>query len=446
MIRSGIPYRTKNIIKKASAVAKQFHLKLIYSLLFSGLFTAPVLVLAHDDHNHKEGESHSHTVLGHSFNPQLSLVLDSGFTWTDFNANNYFLPGFQRGNEATILGAGFALNEAELNIQSTIDEYLYGNFTLAFHQHSNHIEYDIEEAFIKTLTLPYNLTLQAGRFYSGIGYLNYHHRDQWDFADVPLIYRAFFNNQYFDDGVQLTWTAPTPFYWQFGAEAFPGNYFPAAGGGDHIGSMSLFTHIGDLEHKFHRWQLGLSYLHTKPSERESLILGGHGDEHHHGAEEEHHHDEYAFSGNSNTLGIDAIWKWAPQGYNCHQLFTFQGELFHRHEDGLVALGDELSSLDSTQNGGYIQAVYQFLPKWRVGYRYDRLWSDNDGSVEEVLNETLLLPDNYDPHQNTFMIDFSPSHYSRIRLQYNQDHSQPELNKQVMLQFIVNMGAHGEHPF
>ncbi len=430
-------------------MVNQFRLKLIFPLLFSGLFSAPVAVLAHDEHNHNEVEQQPHTVLGHSFNPQLSLVIDSGFTWTDFNANNYYLPGFQRGNEATILGAGFALNEAELNIQSTIDEYLYGNFSLAFHQHAEHIDYDLEEAYIRTLALPYDLTIQAGRFFSGIGYLNYHHRDQWDFADVPLVYRALFNNQYFDDGVQLTWSAPTPFYWQFGTEAFPGRNFPAAGSGDHIGSMSLFTHIGNLEHNYHRWQLGLSYLHTKPSSRDSLILGGHSDahDHDHNEEDEHNHlNDYEFSGNSNTIGIDAIWKWAPQGYACHELVTLQGELYHRHEDGIVALGDEVTSLESTQNGGYFQAVYQFLPKWRVGYRYDRLWSDNEGSVDEVLNETLLLPDSYRPHQNTVMVDFSPSHYSRLRLQYNQDHSQPVLNKQVMLQFIVNLGSHGAHPF
>jgi hypothetical protein len=384
----------------------------------------------------------------HSFNPQLSLVLNGGFTWSSFDPNNYYLPGFQRGNEATITSPGFAINEAELNIQSSIDPYFYGNATLALHQDSDSSEIDLEEAYIRTQMLPYGLAVKAGRFYSDIGYLNHHHKHQWDFVDPPLIYRAFFNNQYYDDGVQIRWLAPTPLYWEVGAEGFPGRNFPAAGSGNHLGSVSLFSHIGDDIGHNQSWLWGLSYLHTAPSERESLLQGGHNHSHDHEHEHDHGHEhgDYAFSGTSNTVGTDIIWKWAPDGNACARQLTLQGEFYHRHENGMVALDTEYSSLQSHQNGTYIQAVYKFMPRWRVGLRYDRLWSTNSGNDNEVLTETLLLPDSYHPHQTTAMIDFSPSEFSRIRFQHNQDHSLPALNKQYMLQFIVNLGAHGAHEF
>lgn len=394
-------------------------------------------------------EEETQTRFAHSFNPQLSLVLNGGFTWSSFDPDDYYLPGFQRGNEATIAAPGFAINEAELNIQSSIDPYFYGNMTLAMHQHSGATEIDLEEAYIRTQMLPYGFAVTAGRFYSGFGYLNHHHRHQWDFVDAPLIYRAFYNNQYYDDGVQARWLAPTPVYWELGFEAFPGQHFPAAGGGNHLGSLSLYTHIGDDFGQHSSWLWGISYLHATPSEREALLQGGHdhGHDHDHDHVHGHEHGDFVFSGRSDTIGMDMIWKWAPDGNACARQLTLQGEIYHRHENGEVALNeDEASLLKSNQNGFYAQAVYKFMPRWRVGLRYDRLWSSNQGNDDEVLTETLLLPNGYHPHQTTAMIDFSPSEFSRIRFQHNLDHSLPTLNKQYMLQFIVNLGAHGAHDF
>lgn len=408
--------------------------KLLYSLSLLTL-VFPLLLKAEDPPG------------SHGFNPQLSVVLNGGFTWSSFDPDDYYLPGFQRGNEATIASPGFAINEAEVNIQSSIDPYFYGNLTIAMHQHANDTEFDLEEAYVRTQSLPYGFALKAGRFYSGLGYLNHHHKHQWDFVDAPLIYRAFFNNQYYDDGMQLLWLAPTPVYWELGAEAFPGRNFPAAGSGNHIGSVSLYTHIGDDFSQNSSWLWGISYLHTGPTEREALLQGGHNHHHDHEHEHGHAHDDFVFSGKSNTIGMDAIWKWAPNGNACSQQLTLQGEIYHRNENGEVALdADEASSLKSNQNGFYAQAIYKFMPRWRVGLRYDRLWSSNQGNDEEVLTETYLLPNGYHPHQTTAMIDFSPTEFSRIRFQHNQDHSLPTLNKQYMLQFIVNLGAHGAHDF
>lgn len=429
--------------------------KIFYSLCYSILFGSPYFAAAHEHHGESSEintASSTSSHLGHDFNPQLSVMLNGGFTWTSFDMDNYFLPGFQRGNEASPMPAGFSINEAEVNIQSNIDPYFRGNLTIALHQDEHKVDFEMEEAFIETISLPYGFKLKAGRFFSGIGYLNYHHTDQWDFVDAPLIYRAFFNNQYFDDGVQAIWTtciAPLPFYWEIGTEAFPGRNFPAAGSGNHIGSASLFTHIGNSFNENHRWRFGISFLHTKPSERTGFILGDHGHGHHQEDDdgEDFSHDSYNFSGSSTTIGTDFVWKWMPHYNPCQRQLILQAELYHRHEEGIIALAEEeLSSLHSHQNGWYGQIIYKFLPRWRMGYRYDRLWSDNSGGNEEVLMETLLLPDNYHPHQNTIMIDFSPSEFSKIRLQYNLDHSQPILNKQTSLQFIVNLGSHAEHPF
>ena len=54
---------------------------------------------------------------------------------------------------------------------------------------------------------------------------------------------------------------------------------------------------------------------------------------------------------------------------------------------------------------------------------------------------------YRPKRTTAMVDWSPSEFSRLRLQYARDESQQGLtDKQVSLQYVMTLGAHGAHRF
>ncbi len=92
-----------------------------------------------------------------------------------------------------------------------------------------------------------------------------------------------------------------------------------------------------------------------------------------------------------------------------------------------------------------------MPRWRVGYRYDRL---DHGTVD---NGTSLGLDrrpfrrcsltDYNPTRNTAMVDWSPTEFSRLRLQYAVDKSRIDLtDHQLLLQYILSLGAHGAHRF
>ena len=206
------------------------------------------------------------------------------------------------GEEAGLLHPGFSINEAEIDFQATVDDYLYGYASIALEQHPDETEVELEEAYFRTLKLPSGLKFKAGRFYSGIGYLNHHHKHQWDFVDAPLVYRTFFANQYNDDGVQLGWIAPTKLYWEFAVEAFPGSNFPAAGGGNHIGSITAFTHLRNELSQNVSWQIGASYLHAKPNGREALLITDPFDNDM--AQDDDDNNTYLFSGRNNTFGLD----------------------------------------------------------------------------------------------------------------------------------------------
>ena len=115
--------------------------------------------------------------------------------------------------------------------------------------------------------------------------------------------------------------------------------------------------------------------------------------------------------------------------------------FHDPDDPL-----EESSLDGSQDGWYLQGIWQFTRGWRVGARYDAVDSDNSGSDPDVLDEAGLLSNGHKPERVSLMTEWVPSEFSRIRLQYNRDDSYEESDDQLFLQYTFSIGAHGAHTF
>ena len=375
-----------------------------------------------------------------SLNPDISLTIDGRYgSYT--NESDYELPGFMLGGEATRGEQGFGLGHNELSISSNIDDMFYGKLTLAIADHEGETEVELEEAYIETLAIGNGVTVKAGRFFSDIGYLNNQHGHSWDFTDAPLIYRGLFGNQLIDDGIQASWLAPTDIYFKLGFETTRGERFPAGGAAnDGNGAGALFAKFGGDVGTSHAWQFGLSHWRADVEGRSS---GGHA--HEGGAEE-----VPAFNGDSEISGVDFVYKWAPNGNNRERSLKIQAEYFVRDEDGVVELEGsdplESTSYQGEQSGWYLQTVYQFIPRWRIGYRYDQLNADNAGADDEVLEEAGLDDEGHTPKRSTVMLDYSHSEYSRIRLQYAVDKSYEDSDNLFFIQYIVSLGAHGAHRF
>ena len=100
----------------------------------------------------------------------------------------------------------------------------------------------------------------------------------------------------------------------------------------------------------------------------------------------------------------------------------------------------------TQSGWYLQGVYQFMPRWRAGLRYDQL---NPGNAQIGASNAASVINSYGytPTRNTLMLDYNPSEFSRLRMQVAQDKSRQGLtDNQLFLQYIMSLGAHGAHQF
>jgi hypothetical protein len=150
-----------------------------------------------------------------------------------------------------------------------------------------------------------------------------------------------------------------------------------------------------------------------------------------------------FSGTSKLFIADFIYKWSPQGNRTHQELKLQGEYFNRNEVGLFSDKNITNTaLDQDQNGWYLEGVYRFARQWRVGLRHGQLHSDK---LPAVFNNTLLAAEK-SPKQQSLMLDWTNSEFSRIRLQYDLNKLDGNSENSWTLQYIAAFGAHGAHSF
>jgi hypothetical protein len=372
------------------------------------------------------------------FNPEISLILQGQYAnlngdITDRNITGFLSPGQFEAS------SGFSIAETELVLSASVDPYFRGYLNAAIDPDGG---VGVEEAWAETTALGHGFTIKAGRFLSALGYQNAVHPHAWDFATNNLMYDAAFGGAYTQNGAQVKWVAPTDLFIEVGAEFGNGDSFPSTTSSG-LGDYALFSHIGGDVGVSNSWTAGLSYLYGKAQDRESGM--------------DDLNDVWAetyFNGNSKNWIANFVWKWAPQGNPTERYFKFAAEYFWRNEQGTLLCADNTaeggvcdgtdSAYTSSQSGGYLQGVYQFMPHWRVGYRYDRL---NDGDYNFGANDAFLPVYAYAPTANTAMLDYSPSEFSRLRLQYTQNRSMFGISEnQFFVQYIMSLGAHGAHKY
>jgi len=367
------------------------------------------------------------------FNPAISLVAQGRYAAFSGEEGEREIPGILLGAETGRGPEGFALGESELVLSANVDDLFYGFFDVAFGQDADEFEAEVEEAYFQTLALPEGFTLKGGQFFSAIGYQNARHSHTWDFIDQPLAYEALLDNQFIDPGVQIAWVAPTELYLELGAEAFSGDRFPAGGSANGgVGAATAYAKLGGDIGVSNSWKAGIAYLMADPQNRESRGF-----------------DTWPllFNGDTDLVVADLVWKWAPNGNFRERNFIFQTEYLHRHEHGSLLLEDPagpvFGSYEGDQDGFYVQGVYQFIPRWRIGLRYGQIFSDNDVSG---LPSTTLDGDDQSPWRISTMLDFSNSEFSRLRLQYSHEGGGLGNADLIFLQYIMSLGSHGAHQY
>ncbi len=387
-----------------------------------------------------------------AFNPAISLILQGAAARSSRDPADYQLTGFApSGGEVAPARRSFSLGESELVVSANIDPYFRGQLIAALTPEN---EVEVEEAYFETLALGRGFRLKGGRFLSAVGYQNELHPHAWDFADAPLAYQAYFGGRLNDDGAQLKWVAPTDLFLELGAELGRGRSFPASERSRNAaGAWTVFVHVGGDLAASTAWRAGLSHVRASPRGRTFEDRDALGNP-----------VSQSFSGTSRLWIADFVLKWAPGGNATQTNFKLQGEYFRRNESGSLTYDDSTQAAPqfgasfsgdyrSRQSGWYLQGVYQFMPRWRFGYRHDRLDSGrvNNGIVASGAGPAAadfpLLMTAHEPTRHTLMLDWGPTEFSRLRLQLASDKSRfGATDRQVLLQYIFSLGAHGAHRF
>jgi hypothetical protein len=379
--------------------------------------------------------------------PEISVIIDGKYSAQSHNPETLSRGFVPSGGEN--IPRGFSLGETELALAGTVDNLFRAEARLVLAQNGQDFNVSMEEAFFETLGLPVGLKAKAGKFRSTVGYLNNKHPHEWDFVDLPLVYKAFFGGQLNNTGAQFSWIAPLDdLYLRLGGELGQGMTYPNGNNYNENKPRlgTLFAKLGGDIGTESSWLGGLSYITSSTGNRaRTSVLND--------------TDTFDFTGSTGVVIADFVYKWAPNGNASRQSFKLQGEAFWNTQKGSASISSPNTfatceapcfgnAYTNTQSGFYVQAIYQFMPNWRVGYRFDQLYGGNSsyGFSADTLSGTAL--EAFNPTRNSLMIDWANSEYSMFRLQVAQDtmYGPGKTNNQVFLQYVMSLGAHGAHRF
>lgn len=384
------------------------------------------------------------------------LFLDAKYSSQSQNPENPYAGVLPNGAEG--VPRGFSVGETELVFKGAVDNLFRGEARFVLEQEGNSTSIKTEEVFAETLGLPWGTKVKAGKYWSNVGYLNDKHPHEWDFVDLPLVYKQIFGGQLNETGAQLSWIAPTDnMLFKLGGEIAQGSN----GYGQSFNSNfnqnkprlgTLFAKTGGDIGDSHSWQGGMSWVRSTTgsgaaANQATYTLSNAND--------------LNFAGGNTTWIADFVYRWAPFGNPTSQNLKIQGEMFWNKQSGSMtsstgcvddigdATGCNGSNFAQNQQGFYTQGIYQFIPKWRAGYRYDRVFNGTNsfGLPAEALAGSQIQS-GWDPYRNTIMMDWANSEYSLIRLQLSRDNAfGPGIyNNAIYLQYIMSLGAHGSHKY
>src|SRR5213080_2713858 len=337
---------------------------------------------------------------------------------------------------------GFNARNTELALDGAVDPYFEGFANIVFKlDNDNETEVEVEEAFMQTTSLPFNLQLKAGQFFAAFGRLNPTHPHTWDFVDTPLVNGLFLGPDGLRGvGAQTSWTLPLPWYSQliFASQNGRGSTgFSFRNPGDD--GMFFDRITTDREARglqdfvwMPRWENSVDLSPTQ------VVLAG--------VSGAFGSNETGANSRTQIYGADLLYKWkSSHAEGGFPFVKWQTEfMYRRYQAGRGA--DESFPVAETFHdwGLYSQVLWGFKKGWVVGIRGDYVDMQNSQFTDDL--------DRQSRWRLSAHLTWYPTEFSKIRLQYNQDFLEENffLSAQqvesVFLQWEFILGANGAHKF
>jgi hypothetical protein len=336
---------------------------------------------------------------------------------------------------------GFNARNIELALDGAVDPYFEGFANIVFKlNNDNATEVEVEEAFLQTTSLPFNLQVKAGQFFAAFGRINPTHPHTWDFADYPIVAGRFLGPDGLRGvGAQISWIVPVPWYSQLilgvqNGRGGTGYSFRNPGDGMFFDRRTTDREIRGLEDFvwIPRWENSVDLSPTQ------VVLAGVS-----GA-----FGSNETGGNSRTqiYGADFLYKW--KSANAEGGFPFvkwQTEVMYRRFEAGRGINESFPVAETFHDWGlYSQVLWGFKKGWVAGIRGDYYDAEDSQYTDDL--------DRQSRSRISANLTWYPTEFSKIRLQYNHDFLEPTFFltehdvDSVFLQFEFILGAHGAHKF
>jgi TolA-binding protein len=337
---------------------------------------------------------------------------------------------------------GFNARNIELAFDGAVDPYFEGFANIVFKlDNDNETSVEVEEAFMQTTGLPFNLQLKGGQFFAAFGRLNPTHPHTWDFADTPLVSGLFLGPDGLRGvGAQISWTLPLPWYSQLilasqngrGSTGFsfrnPGDsgmFFDRITTDREVRGLQDFVWIPRFENSFNL------------SETQTVLAGVSG---------AFGSNETGADSRTQIYGADLLYKWkSARAEGGFPFVKWQTEFMYRRFEAGYGANDSFPVAETFHDWGlYSQVLWGFKKGWVVGIRGDYVHMQDSMFTDDL--------DRQSRYRISANLTWYPTEFSKLRLQYNHDFLEENFflsERQVdslFLQFEFILGAHGAHKF
>jgi len=337
---------------------------------------------------------------------------------------------------------GFNARNIELAFDGAVDPYFEGFANIVFKlDNDNETSVEVEEAFMQTTSLPFNLQLKGGQFFAAFGRLNPTHPHTWDFADTPLVNGLFLGPDGLRGvGAQGSWTLPLPWYSQLifasqngrGSTGFsfrnPGDdgmFFDRVTTDREARGLQDFVWIPRFENSFNL------------SDTQTVLAGVSG---------AFGSNETGANSRTQIYGADLLYKWkSARAEGGFPFVKWQTEFMYRRFQAGHGANDSFPVAETFHDWGlYSQVLWGFKKGWVAGIRGDYVHMQDSEFTDDL--------DRQSRSRISANLTWYPTEFSKLRLQYNHDFleqnfflSEREVDS-LFLQFEFILGSHGAHKF
>jgi hypothetical protein len=327
------------------------------------------------------------------FNPAITLVLDSAFSYRDHDRAN------------------FDFRAAELGLSASIDPFARGYAIF----NGSPDGFEVEEAAIVTTSLPYNLAVRGGRFFADFGRLSKFHDHDLPFVNRPVVLDRFVGGESRGDGVEVSYLLPIEQYVTLTA----GMYNKIGADNDRVDDtvprgLGKFTYLGRAAtfislSDAHSLDVGLSYAYTP-----QVVM-----------------DQKAAR---HLAGLDLTYRYVPLSQASYRGLVWGTEVLLNSERRPIGgfPTDPAAPPPTDFERRNTWGLYSYLEARLTRRFYPGFLFDFAQDIDRAVGDTKA----YSPY-----LTFWPSDFHRLRLQYTYLDQPGAYENQVFLQWTAVLGSH-----